>query len=69
MFREISNLKSFGPIAAIFIILLILPPILPRFYTYILALMFVTGLLANFILLKKGRYLEILGDKGAWREG
>ncbi|HUT70891.1 MAG TPA: branched-chain amino acid ABC transporter permease [Desulfatiglandales bacterium] len=46
MFREISNLKSFGPIAAIFIILLILPPILPRFYTYILALMFVTGLLA-----------------------
>ena len=28
----------------------------------------VTGLLANFILLKKGRYLEILGDKGAWRE-
>jgi branched-chain amino acid transport system permease protein len=34
------------PIAGLFIVLLILPPIIPRFYTYIIALMFVTGLLA-----------------------
>ena len=34
------------PLLAIFLILLILPPLLPRFYTYIIALMFVTGLLA-----------------------
>jgi len=46
LFRNIFNLKSSGPIVALFIILLILPPIIPRFYTYIIALMFVTGLLA-----------------------
>jgi len=33
-------------VLAIFIVLLFLPPILPRFYTYILALIFVTALLA-----------------------
>ena len=46
MFRGIINWKSFWLLLAIFIVLLILPPIIPRFYTYIIALMFVTGLLA-----------------------
>ena len=46
MFRGIIDLKSLWAIGAIFFILLILPPILPRFYTYILALIFVTSLLA-----------------------
>ena len=46
MFRRIGNWKSFWPLLAFFIILLILPPIIPRFYTYIIALMFVTGLFA-----------------------
>lgn len=40
------NLKSFWWQIAILVILLILPPILPRFYIYILALIFVTALLA-----------------------
>lgn len=40
------NWKSYWPLLAIFIVLLILPPVIPRFYTYIIALMFVTGLLA-----------------------
>jgi branched-chain amino acid transport system permease protein len=40
------NWKSHWSLLAIFIVLLILPPIIPRFYTYILTLMFVTGLLA-----------------------
>jgi branched-chain amino acid transport system permease protein len=34
------------PLAALFIILLVLPAILPRFYVYILAVIFVTALLA-----------------------
>ncbi|MBW2169341.1 MAG: branched-chain amino acid ABC transporter permease, partial [Deltaproteobacteria bacterium] len=46
MFRDIFNLKSVGPLVVIFIILLVLPPIIPRFYTYILAVIFVTALLA-----------------------
>lgn len=46
MFKGIVKLKSLWPIGAIFIVLLILPPILPRFYTYILSLIFVTSLLA-----------------------
>ena len=46
LFRDIFNLKSVGPLAIVFIILLILPPILPRFYTYILAVIFVTALVA-----------------------
>jgi len=46
LFRNIFHLKSSVPIVALFIVLLILPPIIPRFYTYIIALMFVTGLLA-----------------------
>jgi len=46
LFKGIPSLKSFWPIAAIFIVLLILPPIIPRFYTYLLASILVTGLLA-----------------------
>jgi len=46
LFRDIFNLKSVGPLVVIFIILLVLPPIIPRFYTYILAVIFVTALLA-----------------------
>jgi len=44
--KNIFNLKSSLPIVGFFIVLLILPPIIPRFYTYIIALIFVTGLLA-----------------------
>jgi branched-chain amino acid transport system permease protein len=40
------NPKSLWPIGAIFIVLLISPLILHRFYTYILSLIFVTSLLA-----------------------
>ncbi|MFB0506816.1 MAG: branched-chain amino acid ABC transporter permease [Thermodesulfobacteriota bacterium] len=46
LFKGIINLKSVWPIWAILIVLLVLPPILPRFYTYILAVIFVTSLLA-----------------------
>ena len=46
MFRGIIDPKSRGLIGAILVLLFILPPILPRFYTYILALVFVTSLLA-----------------------
>jgi len=42
MFRQ----KSLGASAAIFVILLIAPLIIPKFYTYILAVIFVTALLA-----------------------
>ena len=38
--------KWFGPSIVIFLVLLILPSFIPRFYTYILALIFVTSLLA-----------------------
>jgi len=44
--KGIFSLKSFGPIAAILIALVILPSIIPRFYIYILAVIFVTALLA-----------------------
>jgi len=46
LFRDIFNLKSVGPLAVVFIILLFLPPIIPRFYIYILAVIFVTALVA-----------------------
>ena len=46
MFKGIFNIKIILPYLAIFVILLILPPIIPRFYTYILAVIFVTALLA-----------------------
>lgn len=46
MSKGIFSLKSLGPIAAILIALVILPSIIPRFYIYILAVIFVTALLA-----------------------
>ncbi|MFO7601711.1 MAG: branched-chain amino acid ABC transporter permease [Candidatus Desulfacyla sp.] len=46
MSKGIFNLKTFGLAAAILIALAFLPPLLPRFYIYILALIFVTALLA-----------------------
>jgi branched-chain amino acid transport system permease protein len=46
LFRGIIDPRSLWLIGVILIVLLILPPILPRFYTYILALIFVTSLLA-----------------------
>ena len=46
MFKRIVYPKWFGPTAGLFIILLILPLFVPRFYVYILALIYVTSLLA-----------------------
>jgi len=46
LLMHMMNWKSYWVLGAIFIVLLILPPVIPRFYTYIMALMFVTGLLA-----------------------
>ncbi len=46
MLKGIFNPKSFGLAAGILIVLALLPPILPRFYIYILAVIFVTALLA-----------------------
>ncbi len=46
MSKGIFNLKTFGLAAAILIALAFLPPVLPRFYIYILAVIFVTALLA-----------------------
>ena len=40
------RLKWFGPSIVIFLVLFILPSFIPRFYTYILALIYVTSLLA-----------------------
>jgi len=46
LFKNAFSLKLLILPGAIFIVLLILPPIIPRFYTYILAVIFVTALLA-----------------------
>jgi branched-chain amino acid transport system permease protein len=46
LLKGIFNPKSFGLAVAILIVLSLLPPILPRFYIYILAVIFVTALLA-----------------------
>jgi branched-chain amino acid transport system permease protein len=46
LFKEVIRSKWFGPSIVIFLILLILPSFIPRFYTYILALICVTSLLA-----------------------
>jgi branched-chain amino acid transport system permease protein len=46
LFREIIRSKWFGSLIVIFLILFILPLFIPRFYTYILALIYVTSLLA-----------------------
>jgi branched-chain amino acid transport system permease protein len=46
LFREVTGQKQFWLAAAVFAVLLFLPMIIPRFYTYILTLIFVTSLLA-----------------------
>lgn len=46
MNRGIFSLKSFWVSVALFVVLFFLPGIIPRFYTYILAVIFVTALLA-----------------------
>jgi branched-chain amino acid transport system permease protein len=46
LFNEVIRSKWFGPSVVIFLVLLILPSFIPRFYTYILTLIFVTSLLA-----------------------
>ena len=46
MFGEMIRQKSFGVSVAIFVILLLAPSFLPRFYIYFLAVIFVTALLA-----------------------
>ena len=46
MFQGIVRARSFQLAAAIFFILLLLPPFVPRFFVYILALIYVTSLLA-----------------------
>jgi branched-chain amino acid transport system permease protein len=46
LLRALFNPKSVVPLIVIFIILLVLPPIIPRFYIYMLAVIFVTALVA-----------------------
>ncbi|MBN2124843.1 MAG: branched-chain amino acid ABC transporter permease [Deltaproteobacteria bacterium] len=46
MTKKVSNLKSIWLAAVLFLILLFLPAFIPRFYVYILAVIFVTALLA-----------------------
>ena len=46
MFRNMIQQKSFGVSVAVFLILLLAPSFLPRFYVYFLAVIFVTALLA-----------------------
>jgi len=46
LFKNIIRSKWFGPTTGLFIILLILPLFVPRFYVYILSLIYVTSLLA-----------------------
>ena len=46
MLRDIVYSKWFGVVAAIFVVLFILPAFVPRFIVYILALIYVTSLLA-----------------------
>ena len=46
MFKGMVYAKSFQLAVALFILLLLLPPFVPRFFVYILALIYVTSLLA-----------------------
>jgi branched-chain amino acid transport system permease protein len=46
LLKGFINRRAVWPIAIVLIVLIILPAFLPRFYTYILALIFVTSLLA-----------------------
>jgi branched-chain amino acid transport system permease protein len=46
LFKEVIRSKWLGPTIVIFLVLFILPSFIPRFYVYIIALIFVTSLLA-----------------------
>jgi len=46
LFQDMLKQKSAWTALILFILLLVLPPIIPRFYTYILAVIFVTALFA-----------------------
>ena len=46
MFRDLFHGKSFWIAAVILVLLVCLPMVVPRFYTYIFTLIFVTALLA-----------------------
>lgn len=46
MFRQLFRQKSFGASVIVFVVLLLVPFIVPKFYTYILTIIFVTALLA-----------------------
>lgn len=46
MFKESLNSKAPGFTLVLFLVLLLLPPLIPRFFVYILGLIFVTSLLA-----------------------
>jgi branched-chain amino acid transport system permease protein len=46
LFKEAIRSKWFGPLIVISVVLFVLPLFIPRFYTYILALIYVTSLLA-----------------------
>ncbi|MEJ2097522.1 MAG: branched-chain amino acid ABC transporter permease [Deltaproteobacteria bacterium] len=46
MIEYVLNKKSVWVSCVIFVVLLFLPPVIPRFYTYILTVVFVTSLLA-----------------------
>ena len=44
--KKTHSLNSIWPLAGILVVLLLLPPFVPRFYIYILGLIYVTSLLA-----------------------
>jgi branched-chain amino acid transport system permease protein len=46
LFKEAIRSKWFGPLLVVSLVLFVLPSFIPRFYTYILALIYVTSLLA-----------------------
>lgn len=54
MNRGILSLKSFWFSVGLFVVLLLLPGIIPRFYTYVLAVIFVTALFAMSLNLAVG---------------
>jgi len=54
LFSGLTNRRTFGFCIVFFILLLFLPLFLPRFYIYLLALIFVTGLLATSLNLVLG---------------
>jgi len=54
LFKRIVTQRWFWAVVAILVVLFILPPLVPRYYVYILALIFVTSLLAMSLNLTVG---------------